>query len=595
MLNLLNKQLPDSELFAYTTGPQTAETMIVGESWGEMEEAKRLPFVGTAGTELDRLLSECGMNRADCLVANVFNFRPPMNEMWRRCVPMLTAKEKHIPETRGLHLDAACLSSLEKLYQLIRKVKPKRILAFGNYAFWALSTECRISTNGEIPVTKVPTGIGDFRGSMLYVNTTPELESLKIHLLPLVHPAAYLRNWEQRAITVHDLRTRVPMSIKNDWVARYRQIIHRPTFYEMVNYFKSRIAKMDAGTKLYFANDIETRKRLITCQSFSDDRNFAIVMPFISAVEEDGSMRSYWSLSQEADLLRLMSQMLTHPNAMVVGQNYIYDTWYYLRSLGIKPRLRHDTLLAQHLIWPGTPKDLGYLSSIYCQYHRYWKDDNKEWSGKTSIDSHLKYNGEDSMRTLEIAQNQRDVIRQVGKDALWDLEMEKNDLALEMSVRGVRIDMGARDEARKGLESAKEERISRLLSFVPQEAVDWLLGKKQKSRWVTSPTQQKAVFSEFFGIAIPKNRKTGKPSLDKENLPKLAQKYPHFAPVFEILLELRSIGVFLSTFVEAEVDFDGRMRTSFNPAGTETFRWSSQANPFGAGCNFQNLPKGNEE
>ena len=35
-------------------------------------------------------------------------------------------------------------------------------------------------------------------------------------------------------------------------------------------------------------------------------------------------------------------------------------------------------------------------------------------------------------------------------------------------------------------------------------------------------------------------------------------------------------------------------RTSFNPAGPETFRWSSSTNPFGTGGNFQNIPSGKE-
>lgn len=592
MLTLTPTQAQQStDVFAFTRGPHTAETLVVGESWGEMEEAAKKPFVGSAGKELEALFMECGIDIGSCLLTNVFNLRPPRNEMWRACLPFDKNDRSH--NFRGLDLDARLHAEVQKLYKLIAQVRPKRIIALGNYAFWALSSEARIAFSDEKPATRVPTGIGDFRGSMLFVNATPELESLRIHLLPIVHPAAYMRNWEMRAMTVHDLRTRVPMSIRNDWVPKFRQIIHRPTYYEMYNFFRSRIATMDSGKKLYIANDIETRKHLITCTSFSDDKNFAIVMPFISQVTSEG-MEPYWTLSQECDLLKLMSKMLTHPNAMVVGQNYIYDTWYYLRSLGLKPRLRHDTLLAQHLIWPGTPKDLGTLSSIYCQYHRYWKDDNKEWSGKSSIDDHLKYNGEDSLRTIEIAQNQRDVIKQVGKDHLWDLEMEKNDLALEMSVRGVRVDMVAREQARRELKTAADERISDLLMICPQEYINYFLGK-QKTTWVTSPTQQKFFFGEILGFKIPNSRKTGNPSLDKESMAKLADKYPAYGRIFELLLELRSIKVFLSTFIEAGVDPDGRIRTSFNPGGTETYRWSSQTNPFDSGCNFQNIPSGNEE
>ena len=582
-------QKPD--IFAFTSGPKNAETLVVGEFWHDMEKTLQLPFVGSAGNELKNLFAECGIDFNSCLLTNVFNLQPPRNELWRRCKPFDKATSSQ--GFRGLDLDDELVLHVQKLYDLIKAVRPKRILALGNYAFWALSTQARIGYSDDLPKTRLPTGIGNFRGSMLFVDTTPELSELKIHLLPIIHPAMYMRNWELRALTVHDLRTRFPMSLRNDWVPRYRQIIHRPSFYEMVNFFKSRIAKLDSGIKLYLANDIETRNRLITCQSFSDDKNFAIVMPFISSVTTTG-MEPYWTPPQECDLLRLMSRLFTHPNAMIIGQNYIYDTWYYHRTLGLRPRLRHDTLLAQHLIWPGTPKDLGHLSSIYCQYHRYWKDDNKEWSGKSSIDDHLKYNGEDALRTYEIAFNQKDVIRQVNKEHLWDLEMEKNDLAFEMSTRGVRIDFEARSKASVELAAAAQDRINDLLTIIPQDWVNYFLGK-QKTSWVTSPKQQKFVFGEILGIKIPLSRQTGEPSLNKESIAKLREKHPVYTLIFDLLLELRSIKVFKSTFIEAEVDADGRIRTSFNPGGTETFRWSSQTNPFGTGCNFQNLPKGNEE
>jgi DNA polymerase-1 len=53
---------------------------------------------------------------------------------------------------------------------------------------------------------------------------------------------------------------------------------------------------------------------------------------------------------------------------------------------------------------------------------------------------------------------------------------------------------------------------------------------------------------------------------------------------------LRSIGVFLSTFINAELDSDGRMRCSFSIAGPTTFRFSSSENAFGSGMNLQNIP-----
>jgi hypothetical protein len=58
---------------------------------------------------------------------------------------------------------------------------------------------------------------------------------------------------------------------------------------------------------------------------------------------------------------------------------------------------------------------------------------------------------------------------------------------------------------------------------------------------------------------------------------------------------MRSIGVFVSTFMDSRLDDDGRMRSSFNIAGPETYRLSSSQNPFGNGMNLQNVPTGDRK
>jgi len=73
------------------------------------------------------------------------------------------------------------------------------------------------------------------------------------------------------------------------------------------------------------------------------------------------------------------------------------------------------------------------------------------------------------------------------------------------------------------------------------------------------------------------------------------QREPITKPLIRAIQEYRSLGVFLSTFVLAGLDYDKRMRCSYNICGTETYRFSSSKNPFESGTNLQNIPKGNEE
>lgn len=210
---------------------------------------------------------------------------------------------------------------------------------------------------------------------------------------------------------------------------------------------------------------------------------------------------------------------------------------------------------------------------------------------------HLRYNAEDCLRTFEIAMAQRQAISQYELDELFSIEMEKYHMAFEMSMRGIRIDRQMKAQLAVELSEAASARIHWLEQRIPKHIVAELLDKdpkELKSSWTSSPAQQKAIFYDLFGLPGQRHRKTGALTLDKEAIPKLKKRAPWASKIFDTLLELRSIEVFSSTFVNASIDPDGRMRTSFNPAGPETFRWSSSTNPFGTGGNFQNLPKGKE-
>ena len=96
-------------------------------------------------------------------------------------------------------------------------------------------------------------------------------------------------------------------------------------------------------------------------------------------------------------------------------------------------------------------------------------------------------------------------------------------------------------------------------------------------------------------LNLPKqySRTSGGLTCDDEAINKLMEKEPLFRPIGTAVLQLRSLSKFLSTYVMAKLDIDGRMRCSFAIAGTNTFRFSSSANPFGSGANLQNIPAGN--
>jgi DNA polymerase I-like protein with 3'-5' exonuclease and polymerase domains len=144
----------------------------------------------------------------------------------------------------------------------------------------------------------------------------------------------------------------------------------------------------------------------------------------------------------------------------------------------------------------------------------------------------------------------------------------------------------------------ERERINQwLLKIIPQSylAQSEYSPKQSKRQWTASPTQQRDLFYRILGFPAKRNRKTGNETLDAEALERLKHDVPWAARVWDAMELQRSIGVFHNTFVEAELEPNGRMKCSFNTAGTETFRWSSSKNVFWRGTNLQNIPKGEEK
>jgi uracil-DNA glycosylase family 4 len=584
-----------------TSGPRDARIVLVGESWGAAEADQRLPFVGESGKELTRILADAGISRSQVFMTNCFAAQPPGNDAWRFFNP------KGDNRCQGLNPTAWVRSELERLYHQLREVGPTVVIAAGNYALWALTGEAHVSfsseSTGDGATVLVPTGIMSWRGSMLLSDMPGVSRNRPLKVLPILHPAAILRAWYQRAVTVHDLSSRIPLALSGDWrPSPPPNIIHLPDYPTADRVLGNWLIHAASGNVLRLSHDIETSRGSITCMAFADgphrnSESTALVIPLVRPTRS-GDFGSYWTAGEEFALVRTMRLLLSHPNVRIEGQNYNYDTQWIERDWGIRPNLDFDTMLAHHLLWPGTPKGLDYLASLYNHYYWYWKDDNKEWDIKIGgWEGHLRYNAEDALRTYECATELRAQISAQGFDELWAWEKAKNNMALEMMRRGVRIDRARRAEMGFHLSHEREKINQWLNKIIPQSILSQsdLAPKNSKKSWWDSSKQQKDLFFRLLGFPLKRSRKTGNETLDAEALERLRRDVPWAARIWDALELQRSIGVFHNTFIGAELEPDGRMKCSFNTAGTETFRWSSSTNAFWRGTNLQNIPKGEEK
>ena len=586
------------DLWYGTSGPHRADIAVVAESWGAQEAYLRKPLVGPSGNEFDRIINEAGLSRSQIFCTNCFAAQPPNNEVWR----FFHSKDSGEAKWQGLQPTAWAMTELERMKAQIAAVQPKVVIALGNYALWAL-TENLVSFSSESAGDGVtilaPTGIMSWRGSMLETAAIAALPGLKI--LPLIHPAAILRAWYLRAVTIHDLSTRVPLALSDDWrPSTPPNIIAASDFRTADRILGNWLIHAASGNLLHLSHDIETSRGSITCMAFGDgpwrEGSTALVVPLVRP-KGNKSFDSYWSAEEEFSLVRTMRLLLSHPNVRIIGQNYNYDTQWIERDWGIRPNLDFDTMLAHHLLWPGTPKGLDYLASLYNHYYWYWKDDNKEWDVREGgWEAHLRYNAEDALRTYECATELRAQISAQGFEQLWAAEKAKNNLALEMMRRGVRIDRARRAEMGFQLAAERERINAWLLTIIPQTYLlqSEYTPKQSKRLWHSSPKQQKDLFYRILGFSVKRSRKSGNETLDAEALERLRKDVPWAARLWDALELQRSISVFKNTFIDAELEPDGRMKCSFNTAGTETFRWSSSANAFWRGTNLQNIPKGEE-
>lgn len=196
--------------------------------------------------------------------------------------------------------------------------------------------------------------------------------------------------------------------------------------------------------------------------------------------------------------------------------------------------------------------------------------------------NHQIYNGLDNCITLEVHEALQEI---PGNELIYSFERAMQAPALEMMLRGLRVDMLARDEAVRFLRT-QQARLTTILTAYGEAIWDRPIGPNTSS----GPSDLKKLFYETMTLPEQHIIQKGvrKPSCGREALEKL-QVYFHARPIAKAILAFRDISKQIS-FLTSEVDNDNRIRTSYNVAGTETGRWSSSSNAFGTGTNLQNFP-----
>jgi uracil-DNA glycosylase len=309
--------------------------VIVGEAFGEREEAQGRPFVGPSGAMLNAFLSAHGIERKECYLTNVFNLRPVGNNIQTLC----GSKAEGIPGFPSLlkskYVRAEYKPELDRLYREIKGLNPNVIIALGNTACWALLHSPSIRKLRGAPILSV-TGH---------------------KVLPTYHPAAVLREYKLRPIVYADIKKAARESQYPEIRRPARDIWIEPSLSDLDLFEPHILNSPDLSV------DIETWAGMITCIGFSPREDLSLVLPFICHGRRDCL---YWpDLQTEFRVWKKVQHWLSL-GKNIVGQNFLYDCSYLWKRYGL-PIYHHgaDTMLMQHASQPEMEKGLGFLGSIY--------------------------------------------------------------------------------------------------------------------------------------------------------------------------------------------------------------------------------------
>jgi len=199
------------------------------------------------------------------------------------------------------------------------------------------------------------------------------------------------------------------------------------------------------------------------------------------------------------------------------------------------------------------------------------------------------YNGLDCCVTLEVLEHILPQLDNLTSNT-YSLSRALQAPVLEMNLRGVLVD---EQERKRAIENYKTdtERLERNLYRIVRDGIgyDGFSDKGKTKAWRSNALVAVLLYDILKLPEIRKRNERGEMARTV-NRDALERLQIHFIaqPIISHILSLRDFGKKIGV-LETKIDFDGRLRTSYNIAGTTTGRFSSSISDFGTGGNLQNV------
>lgn len=319
--------IPNSQGPIAAVGPLDADILFVGEAGGYTEGREKVPFVGEAGHELNRLLQLAGIDREECRIGNTVNCSPPND--WLVNAPWESAALRH------------CEPALDSLLAERHKV----VVPLGGTALRAVLKLPR--QRG-----KEPAKVQDFHGAPIWDNRG-------FWVCPTFHPSFNSRSARKFTHCMHfDLRVAKELAA-GAWVADEPELVIDPP----PGWFQAWVESYLASEGTLLAVDIETpdkSRKSDESELGKEDKSYQILYCNFACGPAQG-ITVPW-----VEPYVTMARRLIEGGGPLVFHNANYDV-RRLRATGIRINQErvHDSMDAWHVLYSSLPRGLGFVAPFF--------------------------------------------------------------------------------------------------------------------------------------------------------------------------------------------------------------------------------------
>ena len=538
--------------------PTTTRLAVVGEAPGADEVVAGEPFVGVSGRYLRAILAACGASTKQIFFGNVCQHQPPNNDIEKF--------DFDGPEVQD---------GITQLKRDIQDFCPNCILLLGRTAFRTARPDLCYPRKGGYHVP-----LSDWRGSVFTSGIFGGIKTVGTY-----HPAYILRSWNDSPFFKFDVARAVRLSQDATWQAPVRKGNLRPSLTEVLIFIDC-----VRRNHIPITFDIEGYPDVVGVTMVSIvptlDPFQGIVIPF--RVGGD-----YWSAEEEPLIWQAFAGLLADPSVPKTAHNCFYELFVLAwRHRCIINNLADDTMMAHWELYPDFAKaddetkqkvgatqkkrSLGICCSLYTE-QPFYKDDRLS----DDHDVKLNYNFLDSSVTAEVRNATRQQLGRVPASlAHYQFNLSIIPAYNYIMLRGCRFDA----EKIAGLARVVEQEIADLNRQINQALMDrdvfdsFPVSKgKEKRRYldgfnVKSSTQKCwLIYDHLQQKELKRWGRTG----DEDALLHYYGKTKD--PILQLVIRCVRKRTRLSDIGKLVPDSDGRIRSSYDPVGTNTGRLSSRA------------------